>query len=87
MPNDDQIGRIFAVESPTHALMGLGYSRVGSSGDNPAQYLGAESSVYYRNCAAARRAGAAPINAGEPGYRNELDRDGDGLAREPYRGR
>jgi len=43
-------------------------------------------SAYYRNCAAARAAGAAPIYRGEPGYRPPLDRDGDGVACEPYRG-
>ncbi len=37
-------------------------------------------SVYYANCAAARAAGAAPLYAGEPGYRAGLDRDGDGVA-------
>lgn len=36
--------------------------------------------VYYPNCAAARAAGAAPLYAGEPGYRRKLDRDGDGVA-------
>lgn len=36
--------------------------------------------VYYANCAAARRAGAAPIYRGEPGYRRGLDRDNDGVA-------
>jgi hypothetical protein len=46
-----------------------------------------ETSAYYRNCAAARAAGAAPIYSGEPGYRAPLDRDGDGIACEPYRGR
>lgn len=40
----------------------------------------APSSVYYKNCAAARAAGAAPLYAGEPGYRSGLDRDGDGIA-------
>ncbi len=37
-------------------------------------------SVYYANCAAARAAGAAPLNRGEPGYRPALDRDNDGVA-------
>lgn len=37
-------------------------------------------SVYYRNCDAARAAGAAPIRRGEPGYASHLDRDGDGIA-------
>jgi hypothetical protein len=36
--------------------------------------------VYYANCSAARAAGAAPLYAGEPGYRSRLDRDGDGVA-------
>jgi hypothetical protein len=43
-----------------------------------------EPSVYYRRCADARAAGVAPIYAGEPGYREELDADGDGIACEPY---
>lgn len=38
------------------------------------------SAVYYKNCTAARAAGAAPIHKGEPGYRSALDRDGDGTA-------
>ncbi|MHC9547524.1 excalibur calcium-binding domain-containing protein [Corynebacterium diphtheriae] len=36
--------------------------------------------TYYKNCAAVRAAGAAPIYAGQPGYRSKLDRDGDGIA-------
>lgn len=43
--------------------------------------------VYYRNCDEARAAGAAPILRGQPGYRPPLDRDNDGIACEPYRGR
>jgi hypothetical protein len=45
------------------------------------------SPVYYPNCDAARAAGAAPIYRGQPGYRPALDRDDDGIACEPYRGR
>jgi len=41
-----------------------------TSGDGP----------YFANCAAARAAGAAPIRRGEPGYRDRLDGDGDGVA-------
>lgn len=37
-------------------------------------------SAYYRNCAAARAAGAAPLYRGAPGYRSALDRDSDGVA-------
>lgn len=36
--------------------------------------------AYYANCDEARRAGAAPLYAGQPGYRRALDRDGDGIA-------
>lgn len=43
--------------------------------------------VYYRNCAAARAAGTAPIYKGQPGYRAQLDADDDGVACEPYYGR
>lgn len=41
---------------------------------------GAGSSVYYKNCDAAKAAGAAPIRRGQPGYRDALDRDKDGIA-------
>lgn len=37
------------------------------------------SSVFYKNCAAARAAGAAPVRVGQPGYGKHLDRDGDGI--------
>ena len=37
-------------------------------------------SAYYLTCAAADAAGAAPISRGHPGYRPELDEDGDGIA-------
>ncbi|MFD3447424.1 excalibur calcium-binding domain-containing protein [Microbacteriaceae bacterium 4G12] len=36
--------------------------------------------VYYKNCAAVRAAGKAPLHRGEPGYASHLDRDGDGVA-------
>ncbi|GJF09623.1 hypothetical protein NGTWS0302_24230 [Mycolicibacterium cyprinidarum] len=39
--------------------------------------------VYYDTCAAVRAAGAAPLLAGQQGYRSGLDRDGDGVACEP----
>lgn len=47
----------------------------------------ASNEVYYRNCAAARAAGAAPLYRGQPGYRPQMDGDGDGIACEPYRRR
>lgn len=45
------------------------------------------SGVYFRGCNEARAVGAAPIYRGQPGYRPEMDGDGDGIACEPYRGR
>jgi hypothetical protein len=42
---------------------------------------------YWPRCADARAAGTAPIYRGEPGYRDRLDGDNDGIACEPYRGR
>ncbi|HEX7351374.1 GmrSD restriction endonuclease domain-containing protein [Brachybacterium sp.] len=36
-------------------------------------------SVHFKNCDAARAAGAAPVRVGDPGYARHLDRDGDGV--------
>ena len=47
----------------------------------------ANTGVYYKNCDEARAAGAAPIHKGQPGYAAHLDRDGDGVACEPYKGK
>ncbi|MEV6453014.1 excalibur calcium-binding domain-containing protein [Streptomyces anulatus] len=40
--------------------------------------------AYYENCDAARDAGAAPVEEGDPGYAPHLDRDGDGVGCEPW---
>lgn len=62
-----------------------------SAGDGAASFVpgreAARPGGSYRNCTEARAAGAAPLNRGEPGYGAHLDRDGDGIACEPYRGR
>jgi len=39
---------------------------------------------YWPGCNAARAAGTAPIYIGEPGYREGMDGDGDGVACEPH---
>ncbi|MGE5501467.1 MAG: excalibur calcium-binding domain-containing protein [Ignavibacteriales bacterium] len=39
----------------------------------------------FESCAQARAVFAAPLKRGEPWYRAELDRDGDGIACELYR--
>lgn len=39
-----------------------------------------EKKTSYKNCDEVRRAGAAPLYAGQPGYSRKLDRDKDGVA-------
>ena len=39
-----------------------------------------QESTYFPNCKKAKAAGAAPLYRGDPGYREELDRDRDGIA-------
>ena len=43
-----------------------------------------ERSVTYSGCREVRRLGKAPLYAGQPGYREEMDGDGDGIACEDY---
>lgn len=45
-----------------------------------------EQTIYYASCDDARAAGKAPLYAGQPGYRSELDPDGTGLACAPVGG-
>lgn len=54
---------------------------------SPEEVARIEASAFFPNCSAARAAGAAPIYRGEPGYRGQMDGDGDGIACEPYRHR
>lgn len=51
----------------------------------PDQITARERGAYYARCDDARAAGVAPIYRGQPGYREGLDRDSDGIACEPYR--
>ncbi|AKE41983.1 putative calcium-binding protein [Corynebacterium kutscheri] len=46
----------------------------------PVQNHTTNTNSYYRDCAAVRSAGKAPLYRGQPGYRPGLDRDGDGVA-------
>jgi hypothetical protein len=47
----------------------------------PAALAGEE--LQFRYCSEARAAGVAPMQRGDPGYAEHLDRDGDGVACEP----
>ena len=42
-----------------------------------------EQSIYYPGCNAVRAVGKAPLRRGQPGYREDMDGDGDGVACEP----
>jgi hypothetical protein len=46
-----------------------------------------ERRIFYSGCNEVRAAGKAPLYAGQPGYRIEMDGDGDGVACEPFRRR
>ncbi|MDQ0984704.1 excalibur calcium-binding domain-containing protein [Streptomyces sp. V2I9] len=50
----------------------------------PAPKATVPAAVHYENCDAARTAGAAPVEEGDPGYAPHLDRDGDGVGCEPW---
>lgn len=41
--------------------------------------------IYVANCTEARELGLAPLERGQPGYREAMDRDGDGVACETGR--
>ncbi len=56
----------------TNHSLGLARSRLPQTGD------------YWNGCDEARAAGTAPIYEGEPGYRSDMDGDGDGIACEPH---
>ncbi|WP_081997315.1 excalibur calcium-binding domain-containing protein [Sphingopyxis fribergensis] len=65
---------LYDVASEASVAAGLARERAPAGGD------------YWRRCDDARAAGTAPIYRGEPGYRDGLDADNDGIACEPYRG-
>jgi Excalibur calcium-binding domain len=44
-----------------------------------------EKSVYYAGCNDVRALGKDPLYRGDPGYRDGMDGDRDGIACEPYR--
>jgi hypothetical protein len=54
---------------------------VGSGGEFPgwSDAIAALPKPAYRNCAAARAAGAAPVYRGQSGYGEHLDADSDGI--------
>lgn len=55
-------------------------------GVEPVDGIDREEPVFYQNCDEARDYGAAPVYEDDPGYHSGLDRDGDGVACEPWYG-
>jgi hypothetical protein len=51
---------------------------------SPEERARIEGSVTYGGCNEVRALGKAPLRAGEPGYRETMDGDGDGIACEPH---
>ena len=66
--------RLVELMKPVGVSLGFMRARVPQAGD------------YWPGCNSARAAGTAPIYDGEPGYREEMDGDGDGIACEPHHG-
>ncbi|HUE79764.1 MAG TPA: excalibur calcium-binding domain-containing protein [Sphingomicrobium sp.] len=56
-----------------------------ASFQSPEEREAIEQSMYYSGCNEVRAAGKAPLYAGQPGYRENMDGDGDGIACEPHR--
>lgn len=94
MADNRQIGIFIGATAAVGAFLGLA-----STPDGREALLGAGKTVraaadtrerppqsgdYWSGCDAARAAGTAPIYYGEPGYREGMDGDGDGIACEPY---
>jgi hypothetical protein len=74
--------KVVAIIGVGGAVMYVAPDRTGTSSG-----ITTEHNVGYRNCAAVRAAGKAPLMRGQPGYARHLDRDDDGIACELWRGR
>ena len=72
-------------------MLGFGYTitgdavpLVGTLTMSASERAASERSVTYSGCREVRRLGKAPLDAGQPGYRETMDGDGDGIACEDY---
>ena len=72
-------------------MLGVGYAvageavpLVGTLTMSASERATSERSVTYSGCNEVRRLGKAPLYAGQPGYRHNMDGDGDGIACEIY---
>lgn len=75
------LNRVLSTECASKAVRLPARAKVknGSSTSSKPSSSNKPASAYYKNCDAARAAGAAPVYAGDPGYGRHLDRDGDGV--------
>jgi uncharacterized membrane protein YsdA (DUF1294 family) len=85
-PFNSRLQTIVMIQLVGLTFCGVCFYEPGDSGIQTAMAK-IDTSAYYPNCSDARSAAAAPLYRGDPGYRPELDRDNDGIACEPYRGR
>ena len=68
------------------AMVGLAvFQNPSATRKPPTEIAQIENSVTYGGCNEVRALGKAPLHAGEPGYRDTMDGDGDGIACEPIR--
>ncbi|WP_081984812.1 excalibur calcium-binding domain-containing protein [Sphingomonas sp. 35-24ZXX] len=70
--NEQGVTQLAAIVRPLSVKAGMARAREPQPGD------------FWLGCNDARRVGTAPIYLGEPGYREEMDGDSDGIACEPY---
>ena len=68
------------------AVIGTAWASVPLLMQTPEERARIEQSVTYSGCNEVRAAGKAPIYRGQPGFRDTMDGDGDGVACEPMRG-
>lgn len=71
---------LWVTQAEHDAIAGILAGCPGQVAPATVQPAAAATVVYYANCAEAAAAGAAPLYAGSPGYRQGLDGDGDGVA-------
>ncbi|MEX5295739.1 excalibur calcium-binding domain-containing protein [Kocuria sp. CPCC 205268] len=79
LPGGTPFGDILSREVPSGGSSG-GAGDVPEAAPDPAAAPDTAAEVHYANCTEARRAGAAPLHRGDPGYRPAMDRDSDGVA-------
>ena len=72
-------------------MLGFGYTLIGDAVPlvnkltmSAGERATSERSVTYSGCNEVRQLGKAPLYTGQPGYRETMDGDGDGIACEDY---